>query len=88
MAKQSTPAKKSQAERDAEKVARFKKVAPKRVTRAIKAIRGVAKCASANYKYTPEQAKAIDAALSEEMSKLLAAFSGSVARATEFTLPA
>ena len=64
---------KNEAKRD--KAEAFKRVGSKRVTNAIRTIRGVAKVANRNaYTYTDEQASRIVETLRDELNSLEAAF--------------
>lgn len=69
------------------KADRFKRLASKRVAKALKALDGVRALAStASYEYTPEQADKIGAALSGALAGIKAAYSGERKATSVFTL--
>jgi hypothetical protein len=67
---------KEKAERDAEKVTRFKTVAPKRVNNALDAIARLRQLSASSYSSTEEQRNAIVKALEAEVQKVALAFAG------------
>lgn len=73
--------------RNAEKRARFLKLAPKRVRRAVKVIAGVGKTSGSGYVFTPEEAKSITAALHAAVEKVKLQFEGKRETVGEFELP-
>ena len=77
-----TEAQKLQAKKDA-----FTRVVPQRVNNAIKAIRLVKQCASANYVSSDEQKRAVFTAIENEVRELKEAFQGNVKAAGGFALP-
>lgn len=77
-----TEAQKLQAKKDA-----FTRVVPQRVNNAIKAIRLVKQCASANYVSSDEQKRAVYTAIQNEVKELVEAFQGNIKAAGGFTLP-
>ena len=73
------------AKKEAEKVARFKDLANKRVPKALGAIAAIGGLASkSSYSYTPEQVQVLENALNAEVQKTLQRFRGGVATATLF----
>ena len=75
------------AKQDVEKRAAFVKVVSPRVGKALKAIRLIGNCASANYIYKPEQAACIVAALEGAVQGVKDIYAKKAAKQSEFTLP-
>lgn len=71
---------------DAEKSAKFKELAEKRVTRALKAISGVSKLAGSRYKYTEGQIEKIEEAFKGALQHMHNAFAGKKTGGQGFTL--
>lgn len=65
----------------------FIRVVAPRVNKALKCIRLVGNCATSNYLYTPEQAKAITLALQAAVQGVENAFTKKVEKQAEFSLP-
>lgn len=63
-------------ERTAEREAKFKELAPKRVNKVLKGIAGVANLASPQYKSTDQQRQKIVKAIRTELDKLESVFAG------------
>lgn len=68
------------------KRAAFAKVVTPRVIKALKAIRLIGNCASANYLYTPEQAQKIIATLHTAVEGVQGIYSKKVTKVSEFSL--
>jgi hypothetical protein len=79
---QMSEAEKLQAKKDA-----FVRVITPRMNNAIKAIRLVKQCASANYVSSDVQKRAVYTAINNEAKELMEAFQGNVKAAGGFTLP-
>jgi len=77
-----TEAEKLQDKRDA-----FTRVVPQRVNNAIKAMRLVKQCASANYVATDAQKRAVMTAINNEAKEVTEAFQGNVKAVGGFSLP-
>jgi len=77
-----TEAEKVQAKKEA-----FTRVVPQRVNNAIKAIRLVKQCGSANYLSTDEQKRAVTTAIMNEVKELEAALAGNAPSTGGFKLP-
>jgi hypothetical protein len=74
-------AKKEKAKKDA-----FIRVVTPRVNKALKAIRLVGNCATSNYSYTPEQARAIVLSMQTVLQGVENVFVKKVEKVTEFKL--
>lgn len=83
----STTKPKTEAEKLQEKKDAFMRVVPQRVNNAVKAIRLVKQCASANYVSSDEQKRAVILAIKNEARELEEAFQGNVKSAGGFVLP-
>lgn len=66
---------------------RFVRIANKRIPKALKAVSGVANLAGASYTKTPEQVKAIIAALTAAVAEVERKLSGTKAETGGFSLP-
>lgn len=75
-----TPIKKAEANKSdkqpRDKAAKFKELAPKRVTKTLNAIAGIAKLSGSNYTYTVEQVSQIVKAVRDSVSRMESQFSG------------
>jgi len=77
-----TEAQKAQA-----KVDNFKRVLPKRMDKALKAIRMVGDCTNPTYSYTTEQAMAVVVEIQSAVDNVKARFAGEPGKSGGFTLP-
>lgn len=77
----------SAAEIKAEKVDNFKRICPKRVNKALKAIGIVGDCSSGNYVYTEAEGKAVVLALQVAVDNVKVQFAGEAKASGGFVLP-
>lgn len=82
----STPAL-TDAQKQRKKEDNFARVLPKRMDKALKALRMVGDCTLPSYSYTPEQAKAVTDKLYAAVSEVKERFSGVQGKSGGFKLP-
>lgn len=85
--KSSTTPVRTEAQKLQDKKDAFTRVVPQRVNNAIKAIRLIKQCASANYSSSDAQKRAVYTAIQNEVKELVEAFQGNVKAAGGFSLP-
>jgi len=78
-------AKKTSEQIKKEKVERFLRIAPVRVTKALKAIMLIGNCANSGYSYTPEQSQRIIDALNKAVILVTKQLTGVKEKTQEFT---
>ncbi len=78
----------SAAEIKAEKQANFKRICPKRVNKALKAIGIVGDCSSDNYIYSEPESRAVVLALETAIADVKSRFAGETKTKHGFKLPA
>jgi len=77
----------SDGEKKQAKIDNFARVAPRRMDKALKAIRQVGECSSVNYSYTTEQSSFLIAALREAIDRVEERYSSEPGKSAEFKLP-
>lgn len=77
----------TEAQKKQVKLDNFARVLPKRMDKALKAIRMVGDCTLPSYSYTPEQAKAVTDKLVDAVTEVESRFAGVQGKSGGFVLP-